>query len=288
MRFGLVALGLLAVGGAACSDRKNDTGKGGAAGTSSDHGGSEAIGGNSGGGSGGSGGGGSGGSNVIGGSGGGGTGGSGSGGATGTGGYPACTGAPGPAILGSVTDGSAVLATPVTATVTVTSIDVQMRRLHLASTTTSQEWAWQLFISDMPPDLFKMGDTFDLKVDAVPTTYAFANYTSQTVVASRNGALIAFTATLWGNVLPVPALDAWGITVADQGAVCDNLEAVVCGYHVHAARVTVRGESMTLMPGQAATIQGLSFSVGHFETPFSYQGGCDAAPITTMAGFRKP
>jgi hypothetical protein len=180
----------------------------------------------------------------------------------------------------------------VNATVTVASINSDATQIVLASSTSSQRWTWSLKIPNMPADLIKAGDTFDLTATIEDIAYAFAPYRLQTVVLARGGALVAFTANLFGGAPALPALDAWGITVTDNGVLCD-VTAPFCGHRLHSVAVNVGGNSIggftsSIWPGQTVRLQDLSFSVSKYETPFDYQGGCDAPPVTLMAGFRQP
>ncbi|HXU03954.1 MAG TPA: hypothetical protein VN903_23490 [Polyangia bacterium] len=171
----------------------------------------------------------------------------------------------------------------VAAAITVSSIaivsvfDGVETQIIMASTASSERWTWTLRIPNLPADLIKMGDSFDLTVAATST--------SQTVVLSRGGALVAFTASLSQDPLSVPALDAWGISVADERVLCEDAN-LPCGRRAHVARITSGGESAMVVPDQTVTLHDLSFSVNRFEEIFS--GGCGLPSFTMMGGFRQP
>ena len=213
---------------------------------------------------------------------------------------PACTGTGtdggGASILGP--DGMPVT-TPVTAAVTVASIDgcaaepcpppaaYQARKIVLASADQTQ-WTLSLYNSVMPPDLIQVGDAFDLTVNGgVDAT--FYPTVNQTVVLSRAGQLIAFgSSTNQFYRLGLPNLAAFGVDIADGGAVCGGPKDVTgCIPETHALVVTVDGSSATVMPGHASTIGWLSFAPGN-TTVLADSGYCDAKSVTGMAGFRLP
>jgi hypothetical protein len=238
------------------------------------------------------------------------TGTAGTGGAAGIGGAPACI-APGQgdvvefAIVGS--DGMPIEA-PVTATVSVASIDscaqvsCPTTSIRTASGSISaaasrftlmapgpQEWTLYLRDSAMPSDLIKVGDTFDLTIDAGldPTFYETIN---QTMVLGRGGDLILFAASLSRFYhLATPALDGFGIQISDAGAFPCSLAAGWAGCQTapHAAYVAVGGDQATLGGGQTSTIAWLSFTNASF-TELDDTGGCDSKSGTIMAGFRSP
>jgi len=253
---------------ASCSDEKRiTTGDGGGSG-----------GGGSGGGGGGSGGavdGGSGGTIAAGGSGG--------------GGLPACAnaGGAGDAVQVSLAgaDG-APIAAPFSAAVTVTSVNAQGTTYTLTGPN-QEQWKLGLYNSRMPSGFIKVGDMFDLTVDAGsdPALYATIN---QTVVLARAGEAIVFAASLNRFYrLLVPELDAFGIQVTDAGAFCQGSINASCIPRVHAAHVTVAGQSADVKEGETASVGGFSFTVAVF-TELADTGACDAKSKTAMAGFRLP
>lgn len=183
--------------------------------------------------------------------------------------------------LSNTTTGMVVA--PLTATVTVAQVNSD--NIVLASTTSGAQWSWVARIPYLPADLINKGDTFDLTVDAYQTPVGASTFLSQTVVLSRNGALVAFTTDVFNMMLP--PLDAWGIAVTDAGALCD-VPDTNCGRRVHTARIASGGESVSAVPDQVVKINGLTLSIGVFESTFDGGAGCDFNSSTVMAGFRAP
>jgi len=208
----------------------------------------------------------------------------GAGGASGSSGCASCNRGSRLTILGTISNTTlGMVVGPLTAAVTVTQVNSD--NIVLASTSSGAEWSWGLKIPYMPADLIKKGDTFDLTVDAYQTPVGKATFLSQTIVLSRNGALVAFTSHLFNLMLP--PLDAWGISVTDAGTLCD-LPDTNCGRRVHTARIASGAESLTAVPDQVVKIDGLTLSVGFFESTFDGGLGCDFNSLTMMAGFRAP
>jgi hypothetical protein len=212
---------------------------------------------------------------------------------------PACTDtgtdAGGGSIVGS--DGMAVSA-PVTAAVTVASIDGctaapcpppmpnKARQIVLAGSN-QQQWTLSLNITAMPADLIQVGDAFDLNIDA-GINAVFHPTVSQTIVLSRAGHLIAFASnrSLF-YAIDLPALTAFGISLADGGPFCGSAATTGCIPETHRVTVTVEGASATVMPNHATTIGWLSFTAGN-TTALIDTGFCDQKSLTGTAGFRIP
>src|SRR4029078_11459731 len=131
----------------------------------------------------------------------------------------------------------------VSAAVTVSSIGVVSvfdgveTQIVLASTTSSDRWTRNVRIPNLPGDLIRAGDSFDLDVSTSQATL-----TPQTIVLSRGGSLVAFTAQ---TPLTPPALDAWGISGAARGVLCEDDNTFPCVQRAHLASITVEGESAT-------------------------------------------
>ena len=202
-------------------------------------------------------------------------------------------------------DGLAVSA-PASAAVTVASVEscaaVTCPSFGAASISTSaqritltavgpQQWTLYLRDSAMPPDFIKVGDTFDMTIDA-SVDRVFYQTVNQTMVLARGGNIVVFAAGLQQFVAPpVPTLDAFGLHVSDEGAFCmyGATSAPGCISRPHTARVAASGSdtSIVLGPGQTAPIGGLSITLGQLTENFD-TGACDVKSSTVMAGFRLP
>jgi hypothetical protein len=187
---------------------------------------------------------------------------------------------------------------PVTAAVTVTSVESCTASTCPSTTTpaanrivltdaSQQQWTLYLRNAAMPSNIIEVGGAFDLIVaTAVDTT--FFKSIDQTVVLARGGDLIVFAASLQRFYsLAVPNLTAFGVDVADEGKICDAGKAVsgTCYLWPHAARVSVGGASAVMTGAETQTIGWLSFTTGAFSV-LGDTGGCDAKSRTLMAGFR--
>jgi hypothetical protein len=209
------------------------------------------------------------------------------------------------AIVGS--DGTAI-ETAVSAAVTVASVDscaaVSCPSFVSGLTTTittsaqritltaagPQQWTFYLRDSAMPADFIKVGDTFDMTIDA-SVDAVFYRTVNQTIVLARGGNLIVFAAGLQRFVSPpVPDLDAFGLHVSDQGATCQEGGTLGggCVLRPHTALIAASGSdaSIVLGSGGTAKIAGLSVTVGQFMELFD-GGACDSKSSTVMAGFRE-
>jgi len=211
----------------------------------------------------------------------------------GGGGLPACGS---PAGAGDVvyvslagSDGTPI-ATPFTATITVTGVSTSNGAQGSTYTLTGAnqaQWSLSLYESRMPSGFIKVGDMFDLTVDAGSDQALFSTI-NQTVVLARGGQPIVFAASLNRFYrLLVPRLDAFGIQVTDAGAVCQGPSNFGCIPRIHAAHVTIAGESADVQEGTTATVGGFSFTVAAF-TELVDTGNCDSKSATTMGGFKLP
>lgn len=187
-------------------------------------------------------------------------------------------------ILGA--DGMPLLAS-VAAPVVVTEIQRAtsgvISRVTLMQETSSQQWTWAPWIQDLPDDRIKVGDHFDLNVDARACAYPTTTDACQTVVLARGGSLIVFTSQQSGPT-PLPALDSWGFSIASAGIICSTGGFPGCRTVIIAAKVTVGAETLTLVPGQSGAIGDLSFRLASYGSP----SGCDPVGWFTMSGFRTP
>jgi len=109
---------------------------------------------------------------------------------------------------------------------------------------------------------------------------------NQSLVLARGGDLIVFAAALGRRTLPVPDLGSFGVTVSDDGAVCQRGGYSYCIGRSHRARVTMGGDSATLAGGETSTIGWLTFTVGFFNEEIDESSFCDDKSSTRMAAFR--
>ena len=138
----------------------------------------------------------------------------------------------------------------------------------------------------MPSDFIKVGDRFDLTIDAAVDESLYRTV-DQTVVLSREGNVILFGAKLqrFGRLLPLPNLLPWGITFSDGGPTCTSASPT-CAQTSHALRVSVATDaSILLSAGQTGTTGGLSVTNGGSTELFG-NGNCDAKSTTQIAGFQ--
>jgi len=108
------------------------------------------------------------------------------------------------------------------------------------------------------------------------------------IVLARDGNLMLFAASLAKySGVAVPQLEAFGIAITDDGAVCAGGDyAIGCFGRTHAARVAVGGDAAVVPGRQVATVGWLSLTNGGFTEQMG--GFFDAASSTLMAGFRLP
>lgn len=238
------------------------------------------------------------GTNSVAGGGGGGTGGTGGPAPTGGAGpggslYPACGTAGGQSavVSGSIVDSGGVTVTmTTTAAVTiqaVESLSTGALRVGLADTATSRQWTWTLAMNGLGADRFKVGDAYDLTIDARDCPIPLSHATCQTIVLGHGSVMSVFTAETWGVRLPpVPALEPWGITVTDTGAICAESDQY-CEHRYHGTQVTLASKTGTLAPGQILSLADASFVLGTFDQTVDH-GICDFPGHLMMGGFRAP
>ena len=208
-----------------------------------------------------------------------GTGGGAVGGTGGTGGTPpACGGGGGPDVVELMVIGAdgMPVAARVTATVTVTAIEscadvtcsspttTAASRIALAGAA-SQQWTLYLRNTAMPSDVIKVGDTFDLTIDASEDQTLYRSV-DQTVVLSRYGHVIVFAATLsrFGGP-PLPNLLPFQIAVSDEGATCESA-SLGCRQRPHALRVSVATyASVAITGGRTGRIGPFSITNGRMD-----------------------
>jgi hypothetical protein len=205
--------------------------------------------------------------------------------------YPACS----PDVRGDIDPRRMLLGAdglPVrealTAAVNVTAIDgAQITLTDLAGT---RRWTWSPSIPDLPANRINVGNRFDLTVDAQSLPSSPGGLPCQTVVLAVSGTLVAFNSERATPACSsLPALDAWGVAVANAGPICEHpsTDARCDGFYFFATQVSVGNESTTVTPGQTTAFQGLSISLRELSGPTDY--GCDGATaVASMAGFRAP
>jgi hypothetical protein len=195
-------------------------------------------------------------------------------------------------------DGMPVVA-PVTAAVSITAIQSCLN-LDCPSPATSaatrialagadpQQWTLYLRNTAMPPDIIKVGDTFDLTIDAAVDQTLYRT-TNQTIVLARDNDVIVFAASLQQfHQPPLPNLLPFGIAVTDAGASCQNPASFGCIDRPHTARIAIGSDASVLVAGgQTGRIGGLQITDGQF-TELADAGNCDRKSSTVMAGFRLP
>jgi hypothetical protein len=231
----------------------------------------------------------------------------------GTGGtLPVCSGAggaPDSVELAMVTSNGALLTSDVQAAVTVASIDScaavtcptsfpeGLRGPSLSTAATRigligpdpQRWTLYLRNTNMPADFIKVGDTYDLTVDAHLPEHTFGS-TTQTVVLAHGSDLALFASKTSGYSLyeGAPVLSTFGIGVSPGSASCETPIGGVtgCGYRQLDMYATVAGESVSVVGGKSGRVAWLSFTNGGVSSAFG--GFCDAPSDVAMAGYRVP
>jgi len=164
---------------------------------------------------------------------------------------------------------------------------------------TGEHWTLTLHIPELPADLVKVGDVFDLDVVAGkslgPDPFAGDN---QTIVLSHGTQLVLFAAVLSGSYQPsgyrpaaLPRLSNYGIVLADGGVVCaDDVTALFhpgCPRRGHDVAATVGTVTGVVGRGATARIGPLSLSLSVFDDHVD-GGGCDTPAPTRIAGFMLP
>lgn len=167
-------------------------------------------------------------------------------------------------------------------------VDDKSTRIGLTSED-ARSWTLYLRYSAMPTDLLKMGETYGLTVQASADNTFFKTL-DQTIILARGPdlVLLASNAQRFGGA-PLPALDAFGVSVSDGGAVCDtNPTASMqsCRGILHAVHVIVGTDAANLLGGTTTKLGWLSFTNASFTE--SRGNNCDSKATTTVAGFRSP
>jgi hypothetical protein len=166
------------------------------------------------------------------------------------------------------------------------TVDSSATRFVLTAADT-RTWILYLRNTDMPSDLIKVDDAFDMTIQARvdPTLYPTLN---QTIVLAQGSSLKVFASDQNGfGPPPLPKLEAFGVAVTDVGALCQVETAFGCVPRPHAVKVVTGTESATIAPGASTRIGGLSFTNGGF-LELKDTGNCDSKGQTLMAGFRAP
>jgi hypothetical protein len=152
-----------------------------------------------------------------------------------------------------------------------------------------QRWTLYLRNTNMPADFIKVGDTYDLTVNAHLPAHSFGS-TAQTIVLAHGTDLVLFAteANGYGLSADVPDLSAMGIGITSGGASCETPPSGItgCGYRQFDTAVTVAGESVSVGGGKSGRVAWLSFTNGGGSSAFG--GFCDAPSYTAMAGYRVP
>lgn len=207
--------------------------------------------------------------------------------------YPACGGGTASTLVdGEIIGGDGMdLLASVTATVTVSTLESAPGgsgfRVVLSDVASSARWTWAATIPDLPVNLISPGDQLDLTVDARACQIPLTSLPCQTVALARNGALLVFTAALWGlRDPPLPALGPWGVSTSDTTVVCSTSDQF-CEHRSHAMQITMGTETATLPPGHSIALGSVTFALGTFDEPVDH-GNCDAGGRTLLAGFRQP
>jgi hypothetical protein len=150
---------------------------------------------------------------------------------------------------------------------------------------------WTLYLRNtaMPSSLIKVGDSFDMTVQA-SVDMTFYRSVDQTVVLAHGSNLVMFASIRSSfNGPPPPQLDAFGITVTNEGASCVTSPNAPPGFCVglgYAARVTVGADAATFY-SRTRQIGWLTFTIGEFSGPGPNCTG-DSKSRALTGGFRTP
>ena len=151
-----------------------------------------------------------------------------------------------------------------------------------------QRWTLYLRNTRMPADLIKVGDTYDLTIDAHLPQHSFGG-TAQTVVLAHGTDLVLFASLMRGYTIDdAPNLSAFGIGVAFGDAACETpiSGTTQCGFRQHDMVAAAAGERVNVGSGASGRAGWLSFTNGGLSRSFG--GFCDEGSVAAMAGYRVP
>jgi hypothetical protein len=164
-------------------------------------------------------------------------------------------------------------------------------RIRVKAAADAREWTLYLLIPAMPADFIKVGDAFDMHIDAKRQGGVTANPTTdQTLVLARAGKAIVFATDMqvMSGGPPLPDLLPFGIAVSDAGTTCETTSGS-CDGRSHALRVSVATDaSIVLAAGQTGAIGGLSITNAGLNEFLHNRPNCDRKSSTRFAGFRLP
>jgi hypothetical protein len=147
-----------------------------------------------------------------------------------------------------------------------------------------RRWTLYLRIPDMPADRIRLGDTFDLALDASEDNTAFFTTLNQTVTLAKAGRLVLFVSTLNRRTFTVPNLSSFGIDVKKEAATCESpADFTGCGRRGYSTYVAIGGQGRTIDRGLTGRIGDLSWSVEAAEDVVD-SGRCDGKGFVQMAG----
>ena len=213
----------------------------------------------------------------------------------------AMCGSPGVWVDGSVRDVTGPLMASVRASVTLTASSRESGAVDTVvfNGPTGEQWTVTLHIPEMPADLLKVGDVFDLDVVAGkflgPDLFPGNN---QTIVLAHGTQLVLFAAVLSGSYQPsgfrpatLPSLSSYGIALGDGGVVCADPVPMVgnptCLRRGHAVTATIGTTAGVVARGATTRVGPLSLSLSVFDDHVD-GGGCDSPAPTRIAGFMLP
>jgi len=146
------------------------------------------------------------------------------------------------------------------------------------------QWMVFLRLPGMPADVVRIGDTFDMTLDAWLEQTAGDAF-NQSLVLARDGTLFVFASAMeaFGDLL-LPHLDSFGVDLADAGALCQL--TIGCQDRPHAIQVTTLSAAGAIAAGQTTTIG--DFSITNGRTIEFGETDCDWKNRSQVGGFRLP